>query len=327
MRVACFYPLSIYSAWSVSIGLVDELRRMGHEVFDCPIVPDKKVPLSRSKYPAELKDFDLVLVSGPEHLKEFLEALYPNFGRAKARKVAWWHETVRRSDYGKLDYEKINAPYDKVFTPAKQDEEFGMAWLPFGVDLKMFSPGACSRCLGGGDDLDSDEKCSQCNGTGQFIGEHPYKEYGACFIGLLYPKRQEYLQKMGLSLTFGSVSVTGIGGVKHRETASLYASELQKMRVLVNLPSLCDHIVTKVFEAMACGTAVVTPVQTTSEGKDNYSLFQNGKHVLYYEENPRGLIESLLNEPDFRKQLATQGCKEVHEKHGLDKRCEVLLGS
>jgi hypothetical protein len=331
VRVSVFYPHSLYSAWSVSMGLVDELRRMGHDVSDCGIVPNPEVPLKRSRYPKpeELKDYDLILVSGPEHLRPYIAALYPNFAKVKTKKIAYWHETVNRSDYGQLPYRDINAPFDAVFTPAVQDQELGMSWLPFGVDTGMFFPGACGFCLGTGSDLNNDaeevETCKHCSGT-KVTTQEPPKEYDACFIGLMYQKRIDFLKKNQIeNLKIGNVQVVDFNGFNSRLTAQLYANELFKMKVLVNLPSLCEHVVTKVTEAMAAGTAVVTPFME-GVGRENFKMFENGKDLLYYSENPKGLIESLLNDAEFRGRLAMQGCKEVHEKHSLRKRLEVILG-
>jgi glycosyltransferase involved in cell wall biosynthesis len=294
LRVALFYPLSIYSAWSCSQGLHDTLVAMGHDVEDCPIVPDPKLPLSRSKYPKNLEEFDRVIVSGPEHLHPFLLALYPDFENSNVKTIGWWHETVNRSDYGTLDYKQINRNYDTVFTPAKQDELYGMNWLPFGVDLKMFTPGT--------------EPC-----------------FDLGFVGLLYGKRQEWLKTAGIeNLRMARVEATGPNGTDVRWSARLLAESYRSFRVFLNLPSLCEHVVTKVYEAMACGVALVTPFQD-GPGRENFSIFENGKHLQYYADNPKGIISQLLEAPEYCQKMAKQGMEEVREKHDLKLRCEVLL--
>jgi hypothetical protein len=348
LKVGCFYPASLYSAWSVSEGLVDELRRMGHDVSPCPIVPEPSLPLRRSLYPQpdELKEYDLVLVSGPEHLQIFLNALYPNFAKARTKKVGWLHETVNRSDYGQLPYRDILALFDTVFTPAIQDTALGFIHLPFGVDTGMFTPGACGVCLGSGKDLDHNAEetvdCRACSGL-RIWQKEPPKEHGAVFIGMMYEKRQEWLRQSGIEF-FRSpdhlpipcdqkklrivqrLGVFGVNGIDLRRSAQLYQQELSATKVLVNLPSLCEHVVTKVYEGLACGAAVVTPFMEGA-GRENFKIFETGKHLLYYDNNPKGLIESLLNDDEFRGRIAMQGCKEVHEKHSLRKRLEVILAA
>jgi glycosyltransferase involved in cell wall biosynthesis len=141
----------------------------------------------------------------------------------------------------------------------------------------------------------------------------------------LYEKRQKFLQENKLDLKIGNVLVQDLDGVNLPKTNELYAQTLRESRVLVNLPSLCSHVVTKVTEAMACGTAVVTPVITQGKEAENFKLFENGKHLQYYEKNPKGMIDSLLNEPEYREEMARRGCEEVHKNHRLELRCATLL--
>ena len=88
MKLACFYPGSLYCARSVSIGLVDTLERMGHEVRAVPIAGTENsirreghaaAQLNQSAYPtsAQLRECEGILLSGPEHMQLELAALYP----------------------------------------------------------------------------------------------------------------------------------------------------------------------------------------------------------------------------------------------------------
>lgn len=294
MRIACFFPQSLYSAWSVSEGLVDTLRRMGHEPVACPIDPNTK-SLSRSQYPSleQLNECDGVLVSGPEHINKFLTALYPKWNDVKVPMVAWWHETVERSDYGMLDYKRTNARYSKVFTPAAQDEQYGMTHLPFGVDVDMFHP-IC------GDD----------------------RKYGAIFVGLVYGPRAEFVTKHRLHevIQAGKCEVTDFDGVNVRKSCELYAATLRDAKILVNLPSLCRHAVTKIFEGPACGAVMLTH---KVEDERNHVL----RSAMYYENGDelRDAVVALLENDSLRMEKAIKQCEEIHEHHRLDQRLEVIL--
>ena len=90
----------------------------------------------------------------------------------------------------------------------------------------------------------------------------PVKSIDAAFIGLLYPKRQAFLaelRKQGVQLVTGNVQVLELGGVNPRKTAELYAENIRKIKVFVNLPTLSQLAVTKIYEVLACGTPILTP--------------------------------------------------------------------
>lgn len=298
MKIAVFYPRSLYSAWSVSEGIVDTLKRMGHEPLNCGVDPQQK-EISRSQFPSfdALKECDLVLVSGPEHLREYIAALYPDFKKLKTKKVCWWHETVEREDYGKMPSGEFNAPYDVAFTPAAQDEKYGMKWLPFGVDTEMFK---------------SEEIFHGVIGMPYGVIGRPARTHGAVFVGLLYGPRAEFVKKHGLEslIKFGACQVQDIDGVNIRKSVELYASELRRSRVLVNLPTLCRHAVTKLFEGAACGCAVLTH---KVEDDRNHVL----KSAQYYETGEE--LKELLSQNLVGSEV------EVVNNHRLDQRLQVIL--
>src|SRR5262249_50935863 len=140
--------------------------------------------------------------------------------------VAWLHETVEREDYGRLDVEAIKRIADVVYCPGIQDEKFGFTYLPFGVDTEIFNPGYCD---------DQKEECGCQKSPDIDIG----------FIGLMYPKRQAFLKELephlkrnGLKLVHGNVQVLDVDGVNPRKTAELYAANIRRMKVFLNLPTL-----------------------------------------------------------------------------------------
>jgi Glycosyl transferases group 1 len=311
VNIACFYPGSLYCAWSLATGLIDTLERMGHQVTALPIEPmppavspstHAQQLRSRFNYPSseQLRNFDAILISGPEHLRNDLLALYPDWRKIAVPKAAWMHETVEREDYGRLPIEEIRKLSDCTFTPAIQDEKYGLRWLPFGVDTEVFKPDWSLP-----------------------------KQYDAAFIGLMYAKREQFLGSLvpllgDIKLVHGNIQVQDLSGLRVRETAALYADNLRKIKVFVNLPTLCQLAVTKVYEVMACGTFLITPAIA------EHGNFDNLLARFYLSDRPDQLAESIrlcLAHDEERAEATRLCCEQVHQSHRLDLRCEVLISA
>ena len=300
MKLILFHPQSLFCAWAVSTGLGDALARLGHHVTVCPI--NATLPsIDKARYPSfkELQQAEGIIVSGPEHINKHILALYQDWESLTTPKVAWMHETVSREDYGKkLSPSGFRRFVKNTFCSAVQDEEYGFRWLPFGVDTEVFKPN-----------------------WGQ------PKQWDVAFIGYLYPKRREFLDRVlphlnGINLICGNVQVQDLDGVNLRMTAALYADTLRKIKVFVNFPSLTEVLVTKVTEAQACGTFLVTP--TMHHQRNN-----EGIQARFYDpEKPETLAEGIrmaLEHEQEREQAARLCCEQVHRLHKLEYRCEVLL--
>ncbi len=286
MRLAVFFPASLFSAWACSYGLVECLRRMGHEVKAIPLDPATTSPFLGGSPHSE---YDGVILSGPEHIARLVK-------KTSTPTVAWLHETVEREDYGKLDVDAIKRSADIVFCPAIQDEKYGFRYLPFGVDTNIFKP-------------------TVTKWDGEF--HPPPKSIDAAFIGLLYPKRQAFLaelKKHGVNLVTGNVQVLELGGVNPRKTAELYAENIRKIKVFVNLPTLSQLAVTKIYEVLACGTPILTP-----EVSDMRNL--KGLPVAVYKD-ARHCAECI----DARA-ICTVDPQKIADDHRLELRCEVLLSA
>lgn len=284
MRLAVFFPASLFSAHCVSYGLVNTLKRMGHEVVAIGIDP------SRPYNVAPETKMDAMIISGPEHLKISAR-------NHDVPTVAWMHETVEREDYGKLDVEAIRKSADIVFCPAMQDEKHGFRYLPFGVDTTVFRP---------------DPKQPRTRDAG--------------FIGLVYPKRQEFLAKLrpllnGTKLSVGNVQVLEVDGVNPQRTAELYALNLRSFRLFVNLPTLSQLAVTKIYEALACGTPVITPRIEHMENLDGLPL------CAYRDEKECAELirDSHLWTGLDPNQLDRRGV--IERDHSLKARCAVLVNA
>jgi Glycosyl transferases group 1 len=299
LKLACFHPASVFCAWSVATGLVDTLNRMGHTTTGFPLDVTTQ-SLASESYPSaeQLRGYDGIVISGPEHVRAHLLRLYPKWHKLPVPKVAWLHETVEREDYGRMNLEDIRDFADTTFCAGLQDVKHGFKWLPFGVDTALFKPDWSQP-----------------------------KQYDTAFIGLVYPKRAQFLQKLqpflrGVTLKLGHVQVLDMSGVRVRETAALYAENLRKIKVFVNLPSLSELVVTKVYESLACGTFLITPAIPERRNYENIQAH------FYDREKPADLVERIrfcLEHEEERMEATRMCCDQMHRLHRLELRCEELL--
>jgi glycosyltransferase involved in cell wall biosynthesis len=249
LKIAAFYSDSPFAGWVQCEGFVDVLKRMGHEVVGIGVPPVTQITQAMAdKVNKPIDDCDLIIVSGPEWLRKWILAFYPNWGKLKAPKVAWYHESFVRDDftinYG--DYEKM---YDFHFFPDKSDaEKYKGEFLSLGVDTWIFHP-------------DSKQ------------AEHRDIEVG--FIGLMYPKRAQFVQELTPHLgdiqikymtacqsergLIPAIGVWDAEGFNIRRSMKLLAETYRRIKVFVTFPSLSNVLVAKVLESLACGCALVAP--------------------------------------------------------------------
>jgi len=264
---------------------------------------------------------DVVFVSGPEYLMTRLRIRFPLWDLMKMPKIGWLHETLHREDYttnfiaenGMLPLGKLKLFTPLLFTQASQDQAYGLRWVPCGVDTEMFFPR-------------------------KFYPEETTKNDGIIYTGALYNKRRDFLKANP--------------GIKHqaayREPKSDldYAAAISRATAVLNLPSLSAMSTAKVFEVLASKTALITPIM---DGPENYALFEHGKHLLYYTDDPipeLDILQASLG-PDnlelaFMKTrgyrplstlkplitpsgLAQAGYDEVLKNHTLEQRLRTML--
>lgn len=301
MRLAVFFPASLFSAWCCSYGLVDTLKRMGHEVTSVPIDPQSVLPIVQR----EIGPFDGAVISGPEHLLRYSH-VFERYGISRIPIVAWMHETVEREDYGKLDVDALKRSADIVFCPGKQDEKYGFRYLPFGVDTEIFNPRPFSFERGVAEHLGYKVNLAS-------------RSIDAAFIGLLYPKRQAFLKELkaqGINLIIGNVQVLELGGIHPRKTAELYADNLRKIKVFVNLPTLSQLAVTKIYEALACGTPVLTPKIEHMENLEHLPVCVY-KDAAECAELIRRTVPTQTSAPTLLPAFVAE--------HSLELRCQVMI--
>lgn len=345
MKIAVLYPESVTCSWNMAHGLVATLKRMGHTVMPIGLPTESSASEGRIAQvkaacpPIQLlKDLDLILISGPEHIGPWMDAIYgrPAWGSLDVPKAAWLHETKGRDDY-ELDFDGFKWCADHWFWTAIQDAEFHDQemfakrrswWLPLGVDTNIFRPAL------------TDEQASRMPMSRSLL-DAPVKRspvFCCAFIGLVYPKRQAYLNALSRHkhppIMIGSTGAAhDLHGYHWEEGARLLASNYRQIKVFVNLPALSRVLVSKVVEVMACGTFLMTPQLPPDRGCDrNMEPFTDGVHLKYYRSSNVPLVCQMLTdwispEKDAERQkIAEAGCREVHAKHSLEVRLTEMLG-
>jgi hypothetical protein len=330
MKISVFFVENQFVSWSMSRGLVTTLKRMGHDVM--PVVTPTageadhiSIEMVKAGLPPMeiLQKQDAILISGPEYLAPWFEHVYGmlEWKQMGVPKAGWLHESCEREDRS-IDFSALAWAADEWFFPAIQDAEFHdqemfakerSHWMPFGVDTTVFKP------------ADAD---SVCVGVTLFdVG----------FIGLMYPKRQIYAQALSKyeipPIRIGNVrGLTDLMGYDYPGAAKLLASQYRRIKVFFNLPAMSQLLVSKVYEVMACGTFLVTPLLPTERGaNNNLSLFETGKHLVYYRAGNLPAVVQALREwssPDKdaeRREIARAGCEIVHKNHSLEMRLTEIL--
>jgi hypothetical protein len=305
LKIAAFFSDSPFASWGQSRGFATVLRRMGHEVVDIPVPPGQRVTASQvARINKPIDDCELILVSGPEHLRDWINQFYPHWNKLKAPKVGWYHESFIREDYT-LNYENFRGMFDYHVFPDKDDaEKYKGEWLPLGVDTEMF----CRE---------------QFSGSAREYWEYPARDIECAFIGLMYPKRQRFYEELKpflkgipLRVANGNIVVHGINGMDVERTARLMAETYRSIKVFVTFPSICNVLVAKILESMASGCYLVAPKQPLE--LKNYAAYSNAKECA------REIREALELDP-YREKLASAGCEEVHKNHRLELRIEAIL--
>lgn len=339
MKIGFLFPDSQFASWGQTHGVVSTLQAMGHEVVTGAMpnamgeIPPHVFEQIKSRLPSleTLKGCDAILISGPEHLAPWFDAVYGKYDwkGIDVPKAAWWHESMHREDYT-LDWDNVGFWANENFVPAYQDADwlsqecFGgqhVHWLPFGVDTKVFHDRSADVH---GWDLPTN------------VASHTEKKYPVAFIGLMYEKRQNFLKALQQHniprIRIGNVVVRDLDGADPVENVERLASNYRRVGVFFNLPALSRLLVSKVYEAMACGTFLYTPMLGSDKGiSENMKPFHDREHLVYYRganlvDVARGLREwSSEDKTAEREKIAAAGCREVHEKHSLKLRLETIL--
>lgn len=310
MKIAAFFSDSPFASWGQSRGFAAVLHRMGHEVVDIAIPPTQRVTASQvARINKPIEDCELILVSGPEHLRDWINQFYPRWNTLKAPKVGWYHESFVREDYS-LNYENFRSMFDYHVFPDKDDaEKYKGEWLPLGVDAEMFTdkPFNFTRevAIRLGHSVKPKERDIDC-----------------AFIGLMYPKRQRFYEELKpflkgipLRVANGNILVHDFDGINLERSTELLAETYRRIKVFVAFPSVCNVLVAKIVESMASGCYLVA---TEQPGIKNYAKYSDAKECA------KEIKEALALDP-YRERIALAGCEEVHQNHRMELRFETIF--
>ena len=300
MKIAAFYSDSPFAGWVQCQGFSSVLKRMGHEVVSIAVPPRNSVTQADAdRINKPIDDCDLVLVSGPEWLKPWIQRFYPQWNSLKMPKVGWYHESFVRDDFT-LDYSKYESMFDCHFFPDKDDaEKYKGEWLPLGVDTCVFQPYLLERDI----------------------------EVG--FIGLMYPKRAEFVKQLEPHLgdikirymnacqsekgLIPAISVFDADGINLRRSMDLLAETYSRIKVFVTFPSMSRVVVAKVLESLACGCTLVAPEQPVSLPYYSYSgAYQCAERIREALKQPRDGVDYMRTVHNMELRFA-----EIFSKVGL----------
>lgn len=296
MRIAAFYSDSPFAGWVQCEGFVDVLKRMGHEVTGIAIPGTTQVTQELAdKVNKPIDDCDMVIVSGPEWLRKWIQYFYPEWNKLNFPKIGWYHESFVREDFT-LNYADYERMFDFHFFPDRTDaEKYKGEWLPLGVD------------------------------TGMFHTTDREQDIEVGFIGLMYPKRQRFVDELTPHLgnikikymtgfhsergLIPAIAAYGPDGLDIRKSMELLADAYRRIKVFVTFPSLSNVLVAKVLESMACGCALVAPPQPVDLDFHPYvGAYQCAEAIREALDRPNhGLIREHTMEKRFEQIFAKAG--------------------
>src|SRR6266576_735009 len=348
MKICLLYCGSVTASWSLGDGLANALQKAGHQVLriargrlHCPLVTVQALNLA-----------DAIIVSGPEHiLRAHVKGGGPNGynftdneltiydwkHEVKPPKIFLYHESNHREDqtFGFEDYLTYG---DYHFFPAVQDaetydqEHFAKGrsfWLPFGVDTDVFKRIACAVCRNGVTRIG----CKVCLGVGTQPNQ---KDIDVGFVGMMYPKRNQFISNLSQHMkqgrdpwvVIGNVQVQDMDGPAGAGQAKRLAMNYRRCKGFLNMPAYSELLVTKVLEVMACGTFLLTPMLAGS-AEANCSVFQHAKDLAYYNTTNLPFIVQTMREfverDELRERIALTGMSKVIEKHSLKVQIPQIL--
>ncbi len=221
MRIGVLHLSNSGNSWNMSEGVINTLRRMGHEVLTALCIYDS--PHLSQRPNSDWSCLDFVLVFEAEYLPiEFWRDLTPP-------RALWFTETAGRCDVRfEGQYIKRLALSRYAFFPALQDARtYGRVWLPHRVDIEMFRP------------LGSDKSID--------IG----------YFGQVYERRRALWN----AIQAAGIQVTRIDRelCERVESNQRLVQAINRCRMILALPSYSHSFTTRPVETMACGVPLVLP--------------------------------------------------------------------
>jgi len=145
--------------------------------------------------------------------------------------------------------------------------------------------------------------------------QSPSRSYDVGFIGNIVSDRR----KRVLDIVKSEFPNSWFGQSFFEDMAEKYG----EFAVAINC-SVDGDLNMRVFEALACGAALVTDA---NDGSGLSDLFDDERHLLCYrdEESLLRQIKKLLNDQQLRLKLATEGLRHVISNHTYENRMKTML--
>jgi len=208
--------------------------------------------------------------------------------RIRGVTVLWYPDDLLATQHGPREIAYNGSAFDLVYGFAKYD--LG-EYAKYGVAKARWLPLACDPHVHRKLDLP--------------------KLQDVCFVGNIYPNRAALFDR--LSQRFDILVTRAYG----QEMVQVY----NQSRIVLNLGIGKGGVQHRVFEALACGSLLLT-----NELDPDERIFQDRVHLVYYTERTiEDLIAHYLAHPDERETIARQGRAEVLGRHTVAHRIRQVL--
>lgn len=209
--------------------------------------------------------------------------------RMRGITVLWYPDDLLATPHGPCDIAYNGRAFDLVYGFARYDLT---EYAKYGVAQAKWLPLACHPPVHRELDLP--------------------KLHDVCFVGNIYPNRAALLERLSRRFDLLVTRAYGEGMVR------IY----NQSRIVLNLGIGRGGVQHRVFEALACGSLLLTNELDPAE-----RLFQDKVHLVYYNEgNIEDLIAYYLAHPEEREAIARQGREEAIRNHTCVHRIQRILG-
>ena len=110
------------------------------------------------------------------------------------------------------------------------------------------------------------------------------------------------------------------------QAVEAYTNELQRHRILLNLPSLSQTLTSRPYEIIGCGGVLL---QNRVVGKLSNQSFKDWQHLVYYDPDDSDdlitKIEYLIKNPGIAARIASQGYHLCRQEHRLEQRIKTIV--
>lgn len=215
--------------------------------------------------------------------------IHPDIIKAYPGKtILWYQDDVFNTEHGPRDLKFNGSAFDLVYTFDKsaisEYQKLGMQnvhWLPLAMSPTLHRKIPVN------------------------------KKYDVGFVGNIHPNRKPFFEKLSKKFNL--------------HVARAFMDDMVKIfnesRIVINLGIGGTGIQQRVFEAMGCGSLLLT-----NEIPEDSRLFEDKKHLVYFNDNNvEELIQYYLDHEEERETIAQQGYAVVNAGHTFRHRIQQIL--